>query len=229
MININDLKFMSIGCNCADIGFLGKDRIKGPVDNVDILRHEIFELLLSNKYFDLIKNGKYIKIDKKSWQFGWPNDYAFIFYYLRSDGERLIRLEHEDVKTIKYEEELLKRCLVFNDFYTKVLSDNNYYFTFCFNEIVIDNNKSKICSRGFIEESINIFIKYKILDKIIFVGTKTSNKDNVWNYNSEEFKYYIDKYNLKYIEIENNDIWDNEECHKQFLDKVSKLIERKKL
>ena len=65
MVNLQDLKFMSIGGNCACIGFLGKNRIKGPVDNVIVGKPKCLDLLFSNKYLDYIINTSYDKVPRK--------------------------------------------------------------------------------------------------------------------------------------------------------------------
>ena len=60
MIKFEDLKFMSIGCNCAMIGCIKKeDRLKGPVDNIAIKSFTGFKLVLDNKLFEFVKNANY--------------------------------------------------------------------------------------------------------------------------------------------------------------------------
>ena len=48
MIKFEDLKFMSIGSNCAPILFLGKDRIRGPIDNMAITDAYAIKFLISS-------------------------------------------------------------------------------------------------------------------------------------------------------------------------------------
>lgn len=52
---------MSIGGNCADIGFLGRYRTHGPVDNVLAGTTKIIELLLNNKYENFVATAPHIR------------------------------------------------------------------------------------------------------------------------------------------------------------------------
>ena len=64
-MNIDALKFMSIGGNCACIGFLGPNRLRGPVDNVIVGNAKCLELLLTDQYYNFIIKESFIKVKRK--------------------------------------------------------------------------------------------------------------------------------------------------------------------
>lgn len=215
---ISDLRFMSIGGNCACIGFLGKYRTKGPVDNVILGNPKTIDLLLQDKYFDFITTSTFIQEPRKK---GWPEDYGYFSKYL----DDMVWIAHHDPTTQKYKDELKKRCIIFKDFYQKVITDPNYYFIFNLNEFCIDKKQNNLLNHTFVLEVINILKSYNLLEKTIFVGTKIQyNKATTWNYNSDAFNYYIIKYNLKYIEIIDNNIWKTGASSAEFINKVYRLL-----
>lgn len=209
--------FMQLFGNCACIGYLGKDRYKGPVDNVIGINSHLIKLLLENRYYTDFIKAKYSKTPHKPF---FKNDYEYYSNYY------CVRIVHENPDTEKYRQILKERCENFNSFYKKVISEDNYYFTITLNESMIDKKQNTLKGNCLIDV-INMIKKYNLSDKVIFVGTIALDSTNVWNYHSDEATKLLKENSLKYIEIKNLNIWDTEESQKQFITEVYKLLERK--
>ena len=57
--------FISIGGCCLGLYILGKDRIRGPIDNVLLFSYKIIKFMLKKQYIYYLQNTPYIKRKKK--------------------------------------------------------------------------------------------------------------------------------------------------------------------
>lgn len=216
---MDSLNFMSIGSNCACIHFLGPDRIKGPVDNMAITDAYILKYLIDNTLFEYISNNKNFKISKPRWGKGRQSDPDVWFVY------KYLYIIHNDPRTKNFKEELKSRILRFNDFINKVKTQDNYYFTFCLNEWMVDTSNHKLKNKTFYYvceylKSINL------LDKIIFVELHADNipHGGYCNCYIQDMDEWKKKYNLKTIELFCEDKIDTLTLYNQFINKVKELI-----
>ena len=161
-MKFEDLKFMQLFGNCACIKYLGKDRLKGPVDNVICTNIKAIKLLLSNKYYETLMSAPYTtEVHKPMFKKDSTIKYNFEF----------VQILHINPFTEDHKKELKTRILRFNNFYKKVLSNSFYYFTISLNSALVDRITHKI-NKKLCEELINYLKEQKLLDKCIFVGTK---------------------------------------------------------
>ncbi len=205
-----EFQFMQLAGNCACIGYLGKNRIKGPVDNVVTLGTGALNLLLKGEYAKAVIDwaDKSI-VSARVPNFEGDSTFAYKFKY--------VLIVHNDPKDKKYQEELIKRYNTFLSFLKKVKANKNYYFTFNLNEIYIDRITHKLNTKE-LEKTLNLLKEYDLLSKVIFISTKSDNKQNWWNFYSDQLNYYIEKFSLKHITINNLDFSEN--THKQFIEKM---------
>ena len=207
-----EYKFMQIYGNCAATHYLGKDRIRGPVDNVLTKNYQTIDLLLTNKYLDYLKNN-IPEIKERTPNF--EGDSAIGYCY------NLIDVVHQDPRTDKYLAETAKRINNFNSFLANIKKPD-YYFVYSLNIYDLDNKTHKL-KFDRLEKNIKYLKQKKLLDKTIFVGTINN---NWWNFWSSDMVPLIKKYNLKYLELDNvgMGICDDTETIKQFNWKVKDLI-----
>lgn len=207
-------KFMQLWGDCSDLGYLGPDRLKGPIDNVFSKQPKNIELLLTDKYFDLITSEKYSTFNRRP---SFLNDSTIGYEF------STVSIIHNDPTSNSYITQLKQRCEAFNDFCAKVKTENNYYFTINFNDSLCNPKTNTLRNNG-LHEIIEILQQYGILNKCIFIGLKRGTRTDTSNMHINNISDYIKKYNFKYIEIIDNDVWDTTATHLQFIDKVSKLI-----
>lgn len=214
----SDYYFMQLAGDCGGMGYLGINRLRGPVDNVITKGSKCIKALLDNKYYEHIITNTPNIIPHKVW---YEGDADKTYDY------DIVQIVHNHVDD-KYINELRARCILFNDFYKNVLSKDNYYFTVNFNLFDLNDANEEINSS--IETIIKTLIEYGILNKVIFVGLKAMKRGH-GNKHPININYYKKLYNIKYVEIENNDVWNSSEierCHNQFLAQFKENIKMKK-
>lgn len=206
-LKFSDLKFMSIGGNCADTYFLGKDRIRGPVDNL------YFEKGLEN-VFDVL-DGKILReIISRKFEIKKSGNDTLRIYPCR------IRVVHNDPFQKEYIEEFRKRFYRLINFINTRDPKNILVYTINRNDVIEDNQPFHLKKSFY--DSVDRLNKMNLLNRIIFVGTKNPRKWKEWaRYYSEDFK----KLKVKYIEID--DIFDSDKNYNQFKNEVMKLIGEK--
>lgn len=217
----NKDKFMSIGGYCLNLWVLGKNRIRGPIDNVLMISAETIKLLLENKYYSYLKHHTPCKMPRKD----LPERYCFQY-------DNLVQIYHNNVYSEKFKPELKKRVNNLNKFYKNLLTNKDYYFVFCIPHTWVDINNGELKNNE-LEKCILYFKQYNILDKIIFIGNRQaiSIKPNMWYntyLNTDVLDYFIENYQIKYLELSDTIIEKNnnkkiEEIHKQFIKKLKNL------
>lgn len=212
-----DMKFMSIGGNCAPIGFLGKDRIRGPVDNLAGVRDKLcFECLFDGTFLEDFK--KEPKIENRHPGYTGDSDKAYIYEHYA--------VCHNNPFEEKYKIELKKRYETFLDFYSHIELPA-YYFTYSLNT-EISKTRNKIQNKELIDKEISFLKDKGLFQKTIFVGTKNVNVKNNWNYYAKEFEEeYPD---VLYVELLDLNVFDPVKSFEQFKGKICALfhIERGK-
>ena len=209
-----EYKFMQLAGNCACIGYLGPNRLRGPVDNVVTNGADFLKLLLEGDYYTAVANwaDRAIQLDRIP-NFDGDSKIAFKFKH--------VLICHNDPRSSKYQQELKLRCEQFNKFLDKVKTDSTYYFTINLNENDIDRITHKLNKQA-VEKTLNYLKNINLLDKVIFIETKHQNPKSWWNFYSSEFDAYVKKYSLKCIIIEDLDF--SETTYNQFITKVEKEI-----
>lgn len=211
--------FMQLAGDCSGMGYLGNNRLKGPVDNVITKGDKCIQALLEDRYYETVITQTPKLIPHKVW-FDGDSDTTYDY--------DIVQIVHNHATDINYKNELKARCILFKDFYKNVLTKNNYYFTVNFNSLDLDSDNNEI--NNSVETIIKTLIKYNILDKVIFVGLKAT-KRGYGNKHPNNIDKYKKLYNIKYVEIENNDVWKYDEisrCHNQFLIQFKENIMMKK-
>lgn len=218
-MNFEDLKFMSIGSNCAPIYFLGPDRLRGPVDNMAITDTYILKYLVDNTLFEYITNSSNFKITNPKYGKGRKKDPDVWFIY------KYLNIIHNDPRTNEFKMELKSRILRFNEFLNNVKTKNNYYFTFCLNESMVDTSTHKLKNKTFYYvceylKSVNL------LEKTIFVELHADNIShggwcNCYINNMTDYKL---KYNLKVIELFNYNEINKDSLFQQFRKKIEEIL-----
>lgn len=202
--------------NCSCIGYLGENRIRGPIDNCLSKGVETIKALLDNTYIEKLKTVKpniFNRAPSYNGDLSTGYDYDFI------------QIIHNNPTEQKYLDEISKRVDTFNTFYEQLKTHSNYYFVVCFNMYDIDNQTNKANIER-VKEILECLKQYNVLDKTIFVQTKTVNKCGTANWWSKDLDGLIRQYKLKMLTIEDNQIWGEgiEPSHRQFLNKVAKLL-----
>ena len=198
--------FMQLWGDCSNLGYLGLNRDKGPIDNVYSVKPENIKMLLDNKYLELILNSKPIERSRLQ-NFEGDSNIEYDYGY--------VKILHNNPKETKYKEELKIRISRFNEFYNNLKLNDNYYFTVNFNDETVFQKNNTLKGNSFIS-IIDILNEYNILDKTIFVGLNKGCTLWASNMHIENINDYIRKYNLKYIEIFENDVWKTDKSENQF-------------
>ena len=215
----SDYYFMQLAGDCSGMGYLGINRLRGPVDNVVTKGSPCIKTLLDGKYYQHIRKSTPILSPHKM-TFDGDSDMTYDY--------DIVQIIHNHATDIDYQNELKARCILFKDFYTKVLTQDNYYFTINFNLLDLDSNNNELNNN--IETTIKTLMMYNILDKVIFVGLKATKRGH-GNKHPNNIDYYKKQYKIKYIEIINNDLWkplEIERCHNQFLTQFKEIVSMKK-
>lgn len=225
MSKFENLKFMSIGGCCLSVYVLGKDRIRGPIDNALIFNKKTIELIINNQYYSYIKHHKPTKT-KKANIVPWEPEFNYEY-------QDIVRIVHNDVELPKFMPELKRRVNNFNDFWLDFKTNPKKFLIFTIPYSMLKSDKSGLLN-NYLEDIIVYFKEIGILDKVIFIGGKQSPRveKQVWynNYLTEQDLMYLKtKYNIKYIELNNLIITrlgaaEKEKVFKQFKDKVMEVI-----
>lgn len=209
-LKFSDLKFMSIGSNCADIGFLGRNRPRGPVDNMRGRNtHPCFQCLLEGTF--LKEFTKIPKQEPKEKTFEGDTEISYIY-----DSYEVV---HNNPLDRKFKETLEKRYQYFKDFY-KNIHKPNYYFTFSLNHEILKENHS--VKKSLVEEEIALLKKHNILNKTIFIGTKLIKRTGSFDFYSNDFKKMFPQ--VLYIELEDINLFDTTSTQEQFKNKIIDLL-----
>ena len=206
IINKKKFYFMQLWGDCSNLGYLGRDRDKGPIDNVYSVRAENITLLLENKYLDLILNTSPKERPRYK---NFEGDSNIEYDY------GTVKILHNNPKEEKYKQELKLRIERFNCFYENLKIKENYFFTINFNDELVFQSSNTLKGSTFLE-IIEILSKYNILEKTIFVGLNKGATFWASNMHLADINSYIEKYKLKYIEIFENDVWKTEKAQNQF-------------
>lgn len=178
-------QFMQIYGNCTAVHCLGPNRIKGPVDNVQTKNYKVIELLLTNKYFDYIKNASFTQTSRPA---GFKGDSNIAY------STDIIRIVHNNPTTQKYLDNLKIRCENFNAFINNL--DSSKFLVYAIN--IYDIKEDHTLRGKNLITNIEYLKKKGLLNKVIFVGSRGKSWSNFW---SNELSPIIKKYNLKYIEM----------------------------
>lgn len=114
--------FISIGGCCLGLYILGKNRIRGPIDNVLLFSYKIIKFMLKNRYIDYLQNTPYIKQKKKKIR---PNEPRVNFLF-----KWKIKIIHNDLRDPGYLKEIEKRMQNFTTFVKAMQKDKNKFFVF---------------------------------------------------------------------------------------------------
>ena len=213
--------FMSLGGFCLSLYVLGKDRPRGPVDNVLMAKPKTVELLIENKYLNYLLKTTPKKVKKR-----WPEaESAYDFYF-----EDNFRVVHNDAQSKEYLAEVARRVKIFNTFLNEVKKSDNKFFIFSLPYTFVDQKTHKL-STNYLEKTI-LYLKSKnILHKTIFIGSRPKKTITriVWydSYiRSQDVQNLIKKYKINYIELNEVELGTadgKEKLHKQFVAKISKF------
>lgn len=210
-MNFDEIKFMSLGSNCANLGFI-KNRIKGPVDNLSGCRNIVcFEVLFDGDSIIEELNSDPIITDRTPNFEGDSDKYYSYKHYI---------VCHNDPRTEKYKIEFEKRLRTFQEF-IKSINNPDQYLIYSLGTAEINKYKHTLQSDNPIQAEIDFLKNKGLLNKTIFVGCKNVNIKNNWDFYSEDFSKKFS--NINYILIEDLNIWKPMESQKQFEEKFLKL------
>lgn len=192
--------FFYIGGNCADIGFLGDNRIKGPVDNMIginglLSTKSLFEQTIISEFH---QKPSVIKPWKKTVDTDPGKTHIYKNY----------QVVHNIPTEQKFLDNLEKRFNAFLTFYEQLKSESNLFFIYHINEYDM-NKKKHIVYKNFYK-GIEYLQKIGILDKLIIVQTKNIKLNNTWNYNHPEITKFCNKKHIKNIIFEDNSLFDED-------------------
>ena len=212
-------QFMQIYGNCLAVHCLGKNRLRGPVDNVLTKNYKAIELLCNNKYYDYIKNATFIEKPRKA---------SFLGDSTIAYCTDIVRIPHNDPRTKEYLTNLKARCETFNNYLKTLRTNNNNFLIYTINFYDVTASH-KLKKNNFIN-NIKYLKKLNLLNKTIFIATKT--KNGTWNnHYATDIAPIISKYNIKYIELTNLKekakitLEDYEKQYQYFYKEVKKVIE----
>ena len=202
--------YMQLIGNCSDIGYLGDNRIKGPTDNILTKGIKTLEYLLDNTYLTHLINDKPITFERipsfrGDLTTGYDYDFAQIIHNIPTEQ--------------KYVDELTKRIKTFNTFYFCLQRRDNFFFVACLNMYDI-NNKTNLLIGNHFEEIVKYIKAKNILNKTLFIQTRTVNTTGTANWWAKDIESIINKYKLKIITIDDNQLH-NEKSHEQFIIKAN--------
>lgn len=206
--------FMQLWGDCSGLGYLGDIRNRGPIDNVYSVLPQNIELLLNNEYYNYITTSTPQE---------YPRRPSFVGDTGRTYDYKTVKIIHNNPLTVEYQKQLLRRIEAFNEFYKQLKENKNYYFTINLNNEIVNPATNTFISEEKLLEIIKILKEYNILDKTIFVGLKQKIRKDTSNMYIKNINFSR-VYGVKYIEIEDNDVWNTTKTHLQFITKVSKVI-----
>ena len=219
--------FLYLAGNCEGMGYLGKDRIRGPVDNVVTKGVKCLKKLFTNDYFNSLYKDSCTMIPKQK-QF--DNDCEYIFEF------DFVKILHNNITDLTYKKSLEKRIDTFNDFLFKVINrcEHDHFFVLNLNEYDVDYTSSNhvLKNDNFIE-MLEYLKEQGVINQCIVVQTKLSNPQRIENRNdfTNEYLDNIDelskKYGFSYFTIIDNDVWNTDKPFKQFEKQFKKLIDER--
>ena len=201
-MKFEDLKFMSIGSNCGDIFFLGKNRVRGPIDNVNLYKGLInVDDVLSEKLLQDVISKNFDEIERRGQK----------VYRCR---ETFIEFWHNNPNEEKFLVEFKRRY----DNLRKALKDESFYFTY--NPAWTDSKDGKNLENSFYK-GLQVLERYGIKDRVILTNCINPNEDvkNVFHPSSGFKGEYLLQITLDGISRTNTD-----EIFQQFKEKVIKLL-----
>lgn len=211
MPKFEELKFMSIGANCADIGYLGPDRLRGPVDNMSGVKGILcFESLFNNTFLEEFKATPIQKPRFKNYE--GDSDICYIY--------KSFAVCHNNPLEEKFIENLKKRYDNFIEFYSHI-KEPNYYFTYSLNTEILKATHT-IQNEKLLRDEISLLKNLGILNKTIFVGTRLIKNKGNWDFYSEDFQKKFPE--VLYIEIIDLNVFNTSKSQEQFKQKIIKLL-----
>lgn len=209
-MKFEDLKFMSLGGNCAALALLGKERIRGPVDNLAGVKNKLcFESLLNDTFLKDFEKTPIISDRVPNFEKDSDKQYTYEHYAVC----------HNNPTTEKFKLEIEKRYNNFKDFYAQI-SETDHYFIYCLNT-EISKASHTVQNPKLLKAEIDFLKKKNILQKVIFVETKTDNKKSNWNFWAED----LAKFKIPlHVRIYDLDIWNPEKTQTQFKEKICELL-----
>lgn len=225
MITVNNKNyyFIQLAGNCEGMGYLGDNRIRGPVDNVVTKSVLCLKKLFNNEYLSSLYNESCKMIPKEK-QFENDSDWIFDFNF--------VKILHNNITDTKYKISLQKRIETFNDFLNKVKTrkEKDHFFTINLNEYDVDYKSTEHkCKPEFIE-MLEYLKSEGIIEQVIIVQSKLTHAEHINNRNdfTNEYLDNIDElcnyYGFKYMTIIDNDVWDTRKPHEQFINQFKDLI-----
>ena len=216
MINIKDLKFMSLGGNCLNLRLLMDEssRIKGPVDNMYMSKG-----LYTIKYIlegDLLKEIESQNFE--TFKNEWDPKYEIAYRYKKSG----IQIHHNDPTTEKYLIEFQNRCKNLQ----RMLEENNsgHFFLYAFTLADTIDCKGETLSPQFYE-GLEYLKNKGLLNKIIFVHYVSATEE-YWKNFSMKNLIIPDNLEIMYFKLKDfsNDCLD----HKHFKTAICNFLQRSK-
>ena len=172
MINFKNYKFMSLGSNCADLWYLGSNRLHGPADNIVIKTATGVNYLLNNTLFNKIYSDGFTEEIKT-----WANndDIKNILNY------EDFKIVHNNPETDKFKLEFKKRSDRLLNFIADISAENKW-LVFNLNDYFATKDHKPTLE---LLKLIKILKDKKLYDKTIFVQLKrtkatTENKWESW-------------------------------------------------
>ena len=211
-MKFDDLKFMSIGSNCANLGCV-KNRIKGPVDNLaGVDRVICFENLFEGDEILKELSAEPIITDRTPNFEGDSDKYYIYKHYM---------VCHNDPRTEKYKIEFERRLRVLQDFY-KHIQEADHYFVYSLGPSEIDRSKNTLQTDNNLKDIIKFLEERELLKKVIFIGSRNVKSKSYWNFYCSNFREVFPE--ILYVEIEDLNLWSSEATQKQFQEKVSTIL-----
>ena len=196
---------MSIGGNCRGMPLLGKNRIRGPIDNVELLQGLLSsKILFENTLLDIL-NKEIPEQHKRKPTFEGDSDISYIY------SEFMV--VHNNPLNDGYIREITKRMDTFNTFLSHI-GEPNYFFIYTLNNE--DFIKDDLGKSNF-NKGLNFLIENNLLEKVIFIGTKCEKKG---------YDFLLKKVNskIKYIQINDFHQRKTEKMHEEFMHLIENLV-----
>ena len=217
--------FLQLAGNCEGMGYLGADRIRGPVDNVVTKGVKCLKKLFNNEYLSSLYSTS-CKMIPKDKQF--DNDASWIFDF------DFVKILHNNITDPAYYASLRARIDTFNDFLYKVRTriEKDHFFTINLNEYDVDYTSTiHTCKPEFLK-MLDFLQKENVISQVIIVQSKLSNSTHINNRNDFTNEYLDNiedlakEYGFKYMLIIDNDVWNPEKPYEQFKQQFEDLIRK---
>ena len=207
MIKFENLKFMSIGSNCADLWYLGQTRVHGPVDNIVIKSTAAIESLLDKTFLTNIYTEPFVE-EPKLW--AHTDDLNIILNY------KDFKLVHNNPNTDKFKQELSNRLERLNTFINNIQQKENCWLVFNLNKYFV-NEKHEATTE--FTKLINLLKTKNLFTKTIFVQLKkrkltTEHKWDAWLAKQDNLPKVITIY----------DVTDAKLANMQFKQQIKQLL-----